>query len=194
MRRAALTSENLIALCAERLAKIVLDEAGRNASFKKLVTAALAGAEGPKAVAAIVDRRLAGLERARGFVDWEKRKVFAADLRGTLTTITNELGAADPGVAADRLVRFLTCAEGVFERIDDSSGYIQTIFHDGADALQDLVAKMPESDRIVLVERLVPLLAADGYGLIDAAVHGTIPLLSSAVLRKSTPGSRAPPR
>jgi len=96
VRRTALTSENLIALGAERLAKIILDEAGRSALFKKLVAAALAGAEGPKAVAAIVDRRLAGLERARGFVDWEK-KAFAADIREMLTTITDELGAADPG-------------------------------------------------------------------------------------------------
>lgn len=178
VRRTALTSENLIALGAERLAKIILDEAGRSALFKKLVAAALAGAEGPNAVAAIVDRRLAGLERARGFVDWEKKKAFAADIRGMLTTITDELGAADPGVAADRLVRFLTCAERVFERIDDSSGHIQTIFHDSADALPDLVARMPDEGRIELVGHLIPLLAADDYGLIDAAVHGTIPLLS----------------
>ncbi len=181
-RRTALTSENLIALGAEKLATIVLDEAGRNAPFKKLVAAALAGAQGPKAVAAVVDRRLAGLERARGFVEWEKRKTFAADIRGTLTTITDELGAADPSLAADRLVRFLTCSEHVFERIDDSSGHIQTIFHDGADALPDLVARMPDEDRIELVGRLIPLLAADGYGLIDTAVHGTIPLLSEAGL------------
>ena len=97
VRRTALTSENLIALGAERLAKIILDEAGRSALFKKLVAAALAGAEGPKAVAAIVDRRLAELERGRGFVDWDKKKAFAADIRGMLTTITDELGAADPG-------------------------------------------------------------------------------------------------
>ncbi len=181
-RRAALTGENLIALGAEKLAKIVLDEAGHNAPFKKRVAAALAGAQGPNAVAAVVDRRIAGLERARGFVDWEKRKSFAADIRGTLTTITDELGAADPSLAADRLVRFLTCSERVFERIDDFSGHIQTIFHDGADALPDLVARMPDEDRIELVERLIPLLAVDGYGLIDAAVHGTIPLLSEAGL------------
>jgi len=48
VRRTALTSENLIALGAERLAQIILDEAGRSALFKKLVAAALAGAEGPR--------------------------------------------------------------------------------------------------------------------------------------------------
>nr|WP_187278590.1 DUF6880 family protein [Methylobacterium sp. WL64] len=48
-----------------------------------------------------MDRRLAGLERARGFVDWEKRKTFAADLRATLATITDELGPADPVAGVD---------------------------------------------------------------------------------------------
>ncbi len=181
-RRGALTSENLTALGAERLAKLVLDEAGRNAAFKKLCAAALAGAQGPAAVAAVVDRRLAGLERARGFVDWDKRKAFAADLRGLLTTITDELGEPDPVAAAGRLVRFLVCADGVFERIDDSSGSIQSIFHDGADAFPPLVVRMPEETRVNLVERLIPLLAADGYGLIEALVHSTIPLLPTAGL------------
>jgi hypothetical protein len=129
-----------------------------------------------------VDRRLSGLERARGFIDWEKRKAFSADLRATLTTITVELGAADSTLAVDRLLRFLVSAQGVFERVDDSSGYIQAIFHDGADALPGLVAKMADEDRASLVERLIPLLATDEYGLIETVTHGTIPLLSPAQL------------
>ena len=181
-RKTALTGENLAALGAERLARLVLDEVGRNTAFKKLVTAALAGAQGPKAVAAMVDKRLAGLARARGFVDWDKRKAFAADLRATLATITDELGGADPSAAADRLVHFLTLAKDVFERVDDSFGFIQVIFHDGAYALPELVARMPEDGRVALVESLIAPLCTDDYGLIDAAVHSTIPLLPPAGL------------
>src|ERR1044071_2146021 len=127
-RRAALTQEALIALGTEKLAKLITEEVARNPPFKKIVTAALAGAKGPEAVAAIIDRRLASLERARGFVDWEKRKAFAADLKATLATIIDELGSADPAAAVDRLVRFLAAAERVFERVDDSSGHLQAIF------------------------------------------------------------------
>lgn len=181
-RRATLTKEALAALGAEKLAKLVLDEAGRNSPFKKLVTAALAGAKGPDAVAAIVDRRLAGLQRARGFVDWEKRKIFAADLRATLTTITDELGPADSAAAVGRLVRFLICAPDVFDRVDDSSGHIQDIFHQAADALPELASKMPDDDKAQLVGRLIPILTNDGYGLIEAVVHGLIPLLPPACL------------
>lgn len=35
-------------------------------------SAALAATEGPAAVAAIIDKRLAGLERAKSFVDWDQ--------------------------------------------------------------------------------------------------------------------------
>src|ERR671913_1648806 len=101
-RRATLTSETLASLGADKLAKLVLDEVGRNAPFKKIVTAALAGAKGPDAVAAVVQRRLAALERARGFIDWEKRKAFAADLKATLAVITDELAPADPFAAVEQ--------------------------------------------------------------------------------------------
>jgi hypothetical protein len=58
--KATLTNDALIALGAEKLARPVLAEAERNAAFKKIVRAALAGARGPEAIAALVDRRLAG--------------------------------------------------------------------------------------------------------------------------------------
>src|SRR3954453_15717842 len=102
-RKTTLTHDALLALGAEKLAKLVLNEAGRNPAFKKLATAALAGARGPHAIAAIIDRRLSALERARGIVGWEKRKAFAAALDATVTTITDELGPADPAAAAERV-------------------------------------------------------------------------------------------
>lgn len=67
-RTPTLNREALVKLGAERLAELTLDEAGRNAPFKKLVLAALASVRGSEAVAAIVDKRLAGLERAGGAI------------------------------------------------------------------------------------------------------------------------------
>lgn len=181
-RRPTLTQEALAALGAEKLAQLAFDEAGRSAPFKKLVMAALAGTKGPGAVAAIVDRRLAGLERARGFVDWEKRKAFAADLKATLAIIAGELGPADPAAAIDRLLRFLACAGTVFDRVDDSSGHVQGVFEDAADALPALAAKVPDEARVDLALRLVPLVVEDGYGLVETAFQATLPLLPPACL------------
>src|SRR3954469_7379304 len=68
-RRATLTHEALVALGPDKLAKLIVDEASRNAGFKRIVNAALAGARGPDAVAAVVSRRLTALQKARGFID-----------------------------------------------------------------------------------------------------------------------------
>src|SRR5215213_4655806 len=108
--RTTLTHDALVALGPEKLARLVLDETGRNAAFKRIVMAALAAAHGPEAIAAVIDRRLAALERARGIIAWEKQRAFVADLKATLTTITDELGAADPAAAVERVLRFLAGA------------------------------------------------------------------------------------
>src|ERR671921_1273880 len=134
-RRAMLTHDALVALGPEKLARLVLDEAGRNTAFKRFVTAALAASHGPDAVAAIVDRRLAALERARGSIAWEKRTAFVSDLTSTLRTMTDELAAADPAAAVERTLRFLAGAEHVFERVDDSTGRVQEVYSAAAEAL-----------------------------------------------------------
>jgi hypothetical protein len=181
-KRATLTGEALSSLGTEKLTKLILDEVGRNAPFKKLVMAALAATKGPDAIAAIVDRRLAGLERARGYVEWDKRKDLAADLRAILVIIADELGDADPASALDRLVRFLCCAERVFERVDDSSGHIQTVFHDAAGAASKLAAKMTDDERLPFLERLVPRLLDDEYGLLESVVQSILLVLPPASL------------
>ena len=67
--RTSISLDNLKALGAEKLAYLVLDTTRNDAAFKRQVTAALAGLAGPQDVAKLIDRRLAGLERAKSFVD-----------------------------------------------------------------------------------------------------------------------------
>jgi hypothetical protein len=153
-RQPALNEEALVKLGSEKLARLVIGEAKRNAAFRKLVAAALAATKGPAAVAAIIDKRLAGLDRAKAFVDWEKAKAFTADIAATLATITGELAAADPDAAVDRLVWFLSTADRVFERIDDSNGRLQNVYHEAAAALPDLVGRLDEADKASIPDRL----------------------------------------
>ncbi len=97
----ALNEEALVKLGSEKLASMVIGEAKRNAAFRKLVAAALAATKGPAAVAAIIDKRLAGLDRAKAFVVWEKAKAFTADIAATLATITGELASGRGPHAGD---------------------------------------------------------------------------------------------
>ena len=120
--KAAINLDNLTALGAEKLARLVLDASARDSAFKRLVAAALAGAKGPKAAAAVIDRKIGAIERAKGFVEWDRAKTFAADLDMTVKAIVDELGPADPLLAIERLLRFIATHQAVFERIDDSPG------------------------------------------------------------------------
>ena len=75
-RQPALNEEALVKLGSEKLARLVIGEAKRNAAFRKLVAAALAATKGPAAVAAIIDKRLAELDRAKAFVRLGKSQSF----------------------------------------------------------------------------------------------------------------------
>ncbi len=175
--RTTLKTETLVALGPEKLAKLILDEASHNAPFKRSVTAAVAGSKGPDAVAAIIDRRLSSLERARGYIDYDKRRAFAADLASVLSTIVDELGSADAGAAIQRLLRFLRTASGVLERVDDSGGSIQRLFEDAASGLPPLVASMSDGDRGRLIPLLVPAALDDASGFIGMGVLDVVPTL-----------------
>jgi hypothetical protein len=70
-KKTTLNTENLSALGVERLARLVIDASARDAGFKEYVAAALASANGPEAIGALIDRRLDALERARSFVEWD---------------------------------------------------------------------------------------------------------------------------
>jgi len=167
-RQPALNEEALVKLGSEKLARLVLGEAKRDAAFRKLVAAALAATKGPAAVAAIIDKRLAGLDRAKAFVDWDKAKDFTAGIAATVATITGELAAADPAAAVDRLVRFLSTAERVFGRIDDSSGRLQGVYREAAAALPELAGRLEEVDKASIPDRLFALGVSDGYGYFSA--------------------------
>ena len=167
-RTPTLNKEALVSLGAERLAELALDEAERNGPFKKLVFAALAAARGPGAVATIVDKRLAGLEKARSSIVWGRGKSFAEDLRATLKIITGDLAKADPDMAADRLMRFMATADRTMGR--DPEGHAAEVYHAAAEALPTLITRLSVEERASLPSRLYPLAADSGYAMILPAM------------------------
>ncbi len=169
-RQPALNKEALAGLGAERLAELALDEAQRNGAFKKLVLAALASTKGPDAIAAIVDKRLAGLERAGGAIAWERAKSFSDDLAAVLKIITGDLAKADADMAFARLLRFLSTADRTLERADDSNGGLAQIYRDAAAALPGLVTRLSSDTRASLADRLYQLTAESEYGVVAGSM------------------------
>lgn len=162
----------------EKLAQLVLDEAERNAGFRRQVKAALAGKSGPQAIAKLVDRQLSGLARARSFIEWDKARAFAEDLRSLTDTLTSQLGVAAPGLAVDRLLRFIATHEQVFERVDDSSGRVQDVYYQAIAATSDLAPRLTTAEKDQLPEKIMTALGESTHGyLVDvtAAVAPHLP-------------------
>lgn len=169
-RKPALSIEALTALGAAKLARLVLDKAERSAPFRRVVSAALAGQKGPDAIAGIVDRRLSALEKARGFIDWEKARAFRDDLAATVAVICDELGEASPVMALDRLLRLIATHESVFERIDDSSGRIQNVYDQAITGAGVLTPRLAEADAAQVPARIMAALGNTSHGyLVDVA-------------------------
>ncbi|MDR3439682.1 DUF6880 family protein [Telmatospirillum sp.] len=181
-RKSAASLDALILLGAEKLAQVILDEAETNPSFRKRVTAALVSTKGPDAVAKLIDRRLAALERARAMVAWEKERAFAEDLGATVETITKELGPLSPVHAVQRLLRFVDSHGSVFDRIDDSNGRIQDVYWQASEAIPDFVGKLPPEELARLPERLQVSLGKDTHGLAPRIGIAVAPLLPETVL------------
>lgn len=176
------SAETLGALAPDTLIRLILEEAAANPPFKKRVSAAIAGTRGPDAVAAIVDRRLSALEKARGFIDWDKIRAFAADLRASLAVIVAELKPLDPGMALQRLNRFLAGSDGVLDRVDDSSGRIYAIYETAAEEAALLAEALPPAEAGLFAQTLVPVLDRDGFGLVESLLARLMPTLAPEAL------------
>lgn len=181
-RKSAVSLDTLIPLGAEKLARVILDEAETNPAFRKRVNAALASTKGPEAVAKLIDRRLAALERARAMVGWEKERAFADDLGATVETITKELAPLSPAHAVQRLLRFADTHGSVFARIDDSNGRIQDVYWRATEAIPEIVGKLPPADRARMPERLQASLGKDTHGLAPRVAIAVVPLLPETAL------------
>lgn len=166
-RKPVLSVDKLTDLGADKLAQLVLDEAERNAGFRRQVKAALAGKSGPEAIAKLIDRRLSGLARAKSFIEWDKARAYADDLRSLTDKITAELGPAAPALAIDRLLRFIATHEQVFERVDDSSGRVQDVYYQAIHATGDLAARLPVPEADALPEKIMSALGESTHGYLS---------------------------
>jgi hypothetical protein len=183
-RKPVLSVEKLHDLGVEKLSQIVLAEAEQNAGFRRQVKAALAGQSGPEAIAKLIDRRISGLERAKSFIEWDKARAFRDDLRSLIDTIGTELGPVAPTLAIDRLLRFIATHERVFERVDDSSGYVQDVYYQAIRMVGELCQVLPEPDAHLMPERIMALLGESMHGYLTDLATTVAPHLPQDTLTR----------
>lgn len=126
--RKTLTSANLAALGAERLAELLIDVAEGHAQIKRRLRLELAGEIGPEDLAAELAKRLDAVADSRARIHWRKHKEFVRELDMQRALIAGRLTELDPTLALPMMLRFLHLAEGVFGRTADAKGEIDAVF------------------------------------------------------------------
>jgi hypothetical protein len=179
-KKAKLDRDGLTALGLERLIEIALDEAALNTSFKKRLNAALAGISGAAGVAKLIDSRLTAVEKSGTRIRWQKERAFGNDLDSIAASIIKEFGAVDPGMALERLIRFVSGYEGIAERVNDSSGRIAGIYVQACEAAGRLAPLVPADQ-----QARIPALISPGLQGMD--YHGVKTLLAVRIAAALSP-------
>jgi len=174
--RPQLTIETLTRLGARKLAELLLAEAARNRQLKQTLSLAISAKEGPAAVGASLRKRLGTLASSSSMLSYERGRELIGELDGLRTTINETVGAKDAALALDLLWQFLDLHSSIFERVDDRSGGVGSVFRTACDDLGPL-AESAQVEPAALATVLFSKVTDNGYGIYD----GLIVTLSDAL-------------
>jgi hypothetical protein len=170
-------AEALIALGAKRLADLILTQTKVDPVFGRTVRMALAAKDDPSALAHEINKRLKTIRRSTSFLDWDKVRPLARELDQLRQSIMGPLAEQSPRLAIEQMRLFLTLAESVYERSDDSSGSLGDVFRQGGEDLGTLWVRSGDQDPAALAAEVLSLIEADGYGVFDELPEAASPAL-----------------
>ncbi len=175
-RKTTLNARNLETLGAARLAELLMELSRGNAAAKQQLRLALAGQQGADEIAREIRKRLTSIARARTFITWKNRKPLLSELDTHLDAILERIAPKQPKDALELLWRFLSIANPLFERCDDSSGLFSDIFRQACDRLGEL-AVAADANAIALAEKVFSALQSNNYGQYDELITILAPAL-----------------
>ena len=170
------TVENLAALGSDRLVGILIALAKDDADIRRRLRLELAGQAGSEDIAAEIAKRLISIRNARSLVDWRKSRDFVKDLDLQRAMIVDRVASSRPDLALDLMWRFMSLADFVFNRVDDSNGTVGDVFRSACNDLATLSSKA-KPDPETLAERVFAAITDNGYGVFDDLVEIVFPAL-----------------
>ena len=181
--RKTLTTANLAALGAERLAELLIDVAEGHAQIKRRLRLELAGEIGPEDLAAELAKRIDAVADSRARIHWRKHKEFVRELDMQRGLIAGRLAALEPTLALPVMLRFLGLAEGVFHRTADAKGEVEAVFDlavDDVAAIAPLAWPDPRAPSPRLwADQLLDLLLHGRAGLGPRVLKNALPALGA---------------
>ena len=174
-----ITVDNLTALGADRLAVILVGLADDNADVKRHLRLELAAQMGGDTIAAEIGRRITALRSARSFLDSQKQRDFVKDLDLQRAMIVDRVAETRADLALDLMWRFMGLAEPAFNRVDDSSAAVESIFRFACEDLGTIAIKA-KPDAVALADRVFAAVMANDYGVFNDLVTTMLPALGDA--------------
>ncbi len=169
--------ERLIQVGSERLADALLELAARSDEADDMVKRVTAS---PTENTRRFKAKLAGLKRARRFIDWRGASGFARELEDMLADL--ESGVDDPETGVGMVAAFFEADQHIFEQCDDSSGSVGDVFRCSAcDLFVHYASRCVDKAR--LVGRLLELYGHDDYGIRDVLIDAAHRFLPKDSLR-----------
>jgi len=175
--RKTLTTANLAALGAERLADLLIDVAEGHAQIKRRLRLELAGEVGPGDLVAELAKRIDSIDDSRARIHWRKHKEFVRELDMVRGLIAGRLTALDPALALPLMIGFVDLAEGVFSRTPDAKGEVEAVFQAAVDDVA-AIAPLAKSDPRIVADQLFDLLLNGRAGLSTRVLHNALPALN----------------
>ncbi|MFS3137665.1 DUF6880 family protein [Gluconacetobacter sacchari] len=161
------TKENLKALGADRLADLLVELSEQDAVLTRKLRMALTATHAKDKLGKEIEKRLRTIQRSRGFLPWDRIKPLATELDTLRRSILDDVATTDVGQAISAMRILVELAPSVYERSDDSSGYLSDVFREATSDLGSLWGRQAGRDPVVTVRDLLALLDADGYGTCD---------------------------
>ena len=178
-RSREISMDNLEQLGARRLAELLVAHAESDQLLARSLRLALAETDGVSRLAAEIEKRLRTIRRSRGFVGWDKVKELARELDQLRQFIAVKLVAVSSPDAVAQMRALLGLSDSVFERSDDSSGYLGDVFRQAGADLGRLWSALPDRDPLALAAEVLAMMDADGYGVTDHLLEAAGPALGA---------------
>jgi len=150
--------QRLMDVGEEALSQALLDLATRSDAAEAMIQRLIAT---PEEAVAQVKKKLSSLKRSRRFIDWREVGDFANELDGLLDNLKSTI--SDPLTGLKLVVTFLETDSSIFERCDDSSGHIGSVFANAKDLFVDYASRCEDKKKITAL--LLKLSETDDYGV-----------------------------
>jgi len=151
--------DKLIKLGAEVLAETLIDLSGHSnrvdETIKRLIST-------PNENIKRFKKKLASLKRSKRFIGWGEVSDFAKELELLLQDL--KAGVTDPVLGVELVAKFYEIDKAIYDRCDDSSGFIGDVFSSTAKSLfEDYASRCTDKEKVANI--IIKLCSNDGYGV-----------------------------